>query len=322
MDDLIREIKKSKLGTKIGDTDTSVIMYADDLIISSSSIPNLNKLLKICEEYGKKWEIKYNPEKTQFIAFNSKETLTNENIPTFEKKKLEQVKTMKYLGVWLDNKLNSSLHLDKMRINMIKSMYNLNMIGLSSLKMNYETKSTLYKTFMRPILYYGIENLKISKTQTQKLQTAEGNLIKKIMNLPKQSHTTKLINTLYIEPTTEKIKTIKASFLLRLLDNKLTREIILHKMNETHNENCSFVSEIKNTINPNTKNTTEELLRNLCQRLMKNINTEKKNATKGGIQDTIRYCLDNPNKENHLFLLQLTAPNFKKTNHTTHTNTN
>ncbi len=43
-------------------------MYADDLMIMIDSINKMKEALKLCELFGSRMEIKFNPKKTQIMA--------------------------------------------------------------------------------------------------------------------------------------------------------------------------------------------------------------------------------------------------------------
>ena len=51
-------------------------LYADDLIILSHTKKGFNKLLRLIEEYGSKYEIKFNAAKTYNMVFNKNARLT------------------------------------------------------------------------------------------------------------------------------------------------------------------------------------------------------------------------------------------------------
>lgn len=49
----------------------SIILYADDIILLAKTVIEMNKMLKIIEEVGKKLEIKFYLTKTIFLMFGS-----------------------------------------------------------------------------------------------------------------------------------------------------------------------------------------------------------------------------------------------------------
>ena len=96
VEDMIEEIINSKLIASINGVVTGLIMYADDLLLVTESIDNMRSVLKICEQYGVKLEIKFNPMKTQIMWANRKR---DEERITLCGDEIEWVNKMKYLGV-------------------------------------------------------------------------------------------------------------------------------------------------------------------------------------------------------------------------------
>ena len=70
-------------------------MYADDMLLACFCF-GLQQLVDICEQYGKQWDIIFNPQKTQCVTFGGKNPdkcciILNSN-------KLEWMEKLTYLG--------------------------------------------------------------------------------------------------------------------------------------------------------------------------------------------------------------------------------
>ena len=63
-----------------------VIAYADDICILSCSCYGLQKLLDICSAYSQKWDIRFNPVKSQLMTFGGSNP---DNTTVYLDKKLE-----------------------------------------------------------------------------------------------------------------------------------------------------------------------------------------------------------------------------------------
>src|SRR6266516_7694184 len=94
--------------------------YIDDigLVASSESIEKNYKILKEVVirifEKGADNLIQFNPEKTELIHFHSKRNISeNVNICFSENYLVEAKLTVKWLGIWLDSKLNFKEHVEK-----------------------------------------------------------------------------------------------------------------------------------------------------------------------------------------------------------------
>ncbi|CAL4256103.1 unnamed protein product, partial [Meganyctiphanes norvegica] len=65
INDLLSSLKSNKNGVRIHDFKLSVIAYADDINLFSTTTTGLQKLMNICESYATKWRMKFNPTKTK-----------------------------------------------------------------------------------------------------------------------------------------------------------------------------------------------------------------------------------------------------------------
>ena len=75
-------------------------------------------------------------------------------------------------------------------------------------------------------MYYGLENSYVNKTETKKIQTMEGIMIKRMIGVNKRTHTTNLLHAMDVEPVDLKMKKIKITFARRLLENGFTNVLI------------------------------------------------------------------------------------------------
>lgn len=199
-------------------------MYADDLLIITDSTKKMKKVLKICEDFGLWMEIKFNPSKTQIMRFNG---LKKDNVKLeLCGEEIEWVDKMKYLGVWIDGKCYSKEHLRERRLSTWRAFYLLKTnLDLKSNKICPQLKAHLFKTYVRPIMYYGLENCNISKTEKKRIQTMEGLMIKQMLSLDERSRTTNLLYAINIELVESKIKKLKLYFARRVMDNEYTCKI-------------------------------------------------------------------------------------------------
>ena len=61
---MISALRLSDLGCHIGDTYIGCIAYADDIILLSASLGNLQKMLDICYIHGNELDVRFNASKT------------------------------------------------------------------------------------------------------------------------------------------------------------------------------------------------------------------------------------------------------------------
>jgi len=63
------ELRNSGYGIYIGGLFVGCILYADDILLLSSSCYGLQSMLNVCVEFGSRWDILFNPAKTQCVTF-------------------------------------------------------------------------------------------------------------------------------------------------------------------------------------------------------------------------------------------------------------
>ena len=64
-------------GAELAGENVSIIVYADDVIILSPSLKQLQSLVLKCESYGKEWFIKFNEKKS--VALQTVNNLYDDN---------------------------------------------------------------------------------------------------------------------------------------------------------------------------------------------------------------------------------------------------
>jgi hypothetical protein len=303
--DLINKIEISNMGAIIEDMKINIIMYADDIILISPLKIHLIQMIKITLDYMENWKIKINLEKTNYMTIGipkiiNKEVRINETT-------IQEVNTMKYLGIIFNKKLDSKEHLKhRNKLNMIAT-YSLYNTGLLDKCMDSETKSFIYKTYCRPTLLYGLELATIGEMEYKLLRTDESILLKRIISTTKYASTTKAYLSLNIRDILNTTCIMKLKLWHRLLQNKYTKELIdslersyvnHDKSKEKSKSDKSLYIEIKEF----------QALFDLKEFKLKNIKSIEEKLQKieeEAIKDSteitfIKYCIDNRYKEHSL----------------------
>ena len=160
---MITELEKLEMGVEIGKLKCEVIMYAVDILLLANNEDQMQQLLNVVEQFGKKYQIKYNPDKTIFMVFNDKCNQQKRINLKLESKPIERVKVMRYLGQQINENLTNVDHLNKRKQLAYSALLKLRVSGLISVNNHPNMKAQLYKTYIRPVLMYGCENLCLNK---------------------------------------------------------------------------------------------------------------------------------------------------------------
>ena len=85
-DILVERIVESKLGCYVGDVASSVLIYADDIVLMAPTRSAMQRLINICEKFGAEYNLEFNPDKCEtllvgFNNFNIELSLNGKSIP-------------------------------------------------------------------------------------------------------------------------------------------------------------------------------------------------------------------------------------------------
>ena len=71
-DGLLQKLRESKVGCFVSDMYVGTLAYADDLALLAPTAQAMRLLLYICDEYGKKFSIKFNAAKSAWLYFGKR----------------------------------------------------------------------------------------------------------------------------------------------------------------------------------------------------------------------------------------------------------
>jgi retron-type reverse transcriptase len=69
INDLLEECIKANIEAKLGPFNVSIICYCDDITLISSSIHDMNRLLRIRGDYAKDWKLEFSINKCYWTCF-------------------------------------------------------------------------------------------------------------------------------------------------------------------------------------------------------------------------------------------------------------
>jgi hypothetical protein len=265
----------------------------------------MNKILKLIESYCEKHEITINASKTKCMIFGDRKTRNGTYEIRLDNKILEFVKSFKLLGIWLNNMMTSSDHLKSRRTSTISASYKLLKFGCYNQHMDVNLKCFLVETFCRSRLQYGIENVILTKNDLRSQQSTEAKVLKRALNLSKFSCTTDLLNALEMTSIETVSRMRKLSFLLQLMTNSFTKQIVEALVYDHMNISAkSLISEIKNILCLDTIPTVGWLT-SMAQIKVHLLSVAQHEAQNSITARGIRHLLNNQNKINNETLAQL-----------------
>ena len=225
MDDLSTRLNELKIGCSIDNSLLNHLMFADDIVLISPSTYGLKVLLDVCQNYGLKCDILFNPKKsaTMFIKPNH---MRHINMPKFtiNNETIESVSSYTYLGHILTDTLNDNLDICRQRKKVFAQ-------GNSLLRKFYmctlDVKATLFRSY---VASFYTAQLWTNYTQTviNKLYIAYHNTLKLLIGINKYEHTRPICVGLNIKYCPALMRNLIYKFMNRLVssDNILLKSIL------------------------------------------------------------------------------------------------
>ena len=100
INDIINDLKESRLGCHLKQIYVGCIVYADDILLISASVMDLQQMLNICNRRGSELGIKFNGSKSKCLVIGPNFKIMPASL-TISSEILLWVDKLKYLGIWL-----------------------------------------------------------------------------------------------------------------------------------------------------------------------------------------------------------------------------
>ena len=133
-----------------------LLMYADDTVIMSETREGLQNMLDALVSYTKKWNLTVNIDKTKIMVFRNGKKLRDDEIWTYDGKRVDTVDQFNYLGILLNYNgkfLQTQRHMAQQGQKALFTIYS----TLNKFNFNIETKCAIFDTYVGSILNYGAE---------------------------------------------------------------------------------------------------------------------------------------------------------------------
>jgi hypothetical protein len=188
--------------------DTMTATYADDTLLlaqdhsHTEATDKLQSQLYRIEDWLKKWRVKVNTAKSVHVTFTLRRQMCP---PTFlNREQIPQNTQVKYLGLWLDQRLTWKYHLKVKRIQLNARLKALYWIVRKKSKLCLRQKLLLYKSLIRPLWTYGLELFGTSaRSNLRTLESLQSKFLRLAVGAPWYVNNRTLHDDLKIETVQE-----------------------------------------------------------------------------------------------------------------------
>lgn len=155
IDDLIEDLNNVGADSlSLGGYSFRCLLYADDIVLLSTSYHRMKELLKVCEEHSIKNRYRFGTSKCEVVKHEAKPSLARFDLYG---EALKISRSFVYLGItFTADGIDWNQHIDRMGAKAIQAAWFFNGIGCNASGFDLSTSLRIFNTFVRPIAEYGM----------------------------------------------------------------------------------------------------------------------------------------------------------------------
>jgi hypothetical protein len=160
IDDVITKLQKSSLGCHIYNTCFNAFVYADDILLASISLKDLQRMIDICKEELAWLDMKINIKKSMCMRIGKRYNMATRDLHV-NGIAINWCSEIKYLGMYITAGTTFKCNLHNVKMKFFRSLNSV----LGKLGSSPHVGLTLYLVAANcvPILFYGLESMHLSK---------------------------------------------------------------------------------------------------------------------------------------------------------------
>ena len=129
---------------------------------------------------------------------------------------IEKKRSIRYLGSIISDDLSNFDHISRSKRAGQSALTRIKRLGFVSCVINANLKANMYKTYIRPTVLYGCENMILNGGEMKDYAKIESNIVKRMLGIQKRCRTKSLFRAINVESTRDQVIKLKFSFYQRL----------------------------------------------------------------------------------------------------------
>lgn len=185
MDELLRRLKANDIGCHIGNVYMGALCYADDIVLLCPTTKGLQAMLDICNEFAEEYGLAFNPNKTACLAFGKVPSTALGDKIKLNGETLSWTDSFKHLGNIISSDMREDLDVQYKRGNFYQSVNGL-CAKFKGILFNCDIAARLFQTYC--CSFYGSQTWNMSNTIVDSIYTSWNKAVRRIFNLPFDTH--------------------------------------------------------------------------------------------------------------------------------------
>jgi hypothetical protein len=213
---MIKNLRNKKQGCYLGDMFCGCLLFADDILLLSASVLQLQSMLNIYYAYCCEWDLQFNAKKCTVMCIGK----DNDSVTSVIELGIDQltwVKKIKYLGVYIQSRGCLRLNAD---VNCRKFLGAFFSILQHCGHLSETVLCEIIVTKCLPVLTYGLECFRLLSYQKQKVNVAFNTIIRRIFKLSRYTSVRDIIMCIGCKPTSDLLDERRILLLLSCLHSE------------------------------------------------------------------------------------------------------
>jgi hypothetical protein len=291
---------------KLGGLQKGTMVYADDTTLVCSNLRDLEDCISIIEKYCSKYDIIINAKKTKCMIFGTIKSIEAPQVKV-NGQILEIVDVFKFLGVNIDREGTFAKHIKIKKAAFFSGVTEVERFGINKQDVPLAMKSLLYTSLVRSKLVYGLEGINLSKHLQKSLKSLEAVMLKRACGMNKYSKSTSLIYAMKITPFELYIYKRKLYFILQLLANPATSELLSLGIHKTLDGVLQSIGIKKESIELG-RNRYRGVIRSRVLNKLEEIKVKENLIRDTKLVTSLEFLLKNRSSENNMIIQHLIDP--------------
>ena len=208
---LIERLNQVRSDIQLSGSKVNNAFFADDGALMTNSRAKMDQLLRTTEDWARETGTTFAPSKCEVMGPPTQRPfqLDGTDLPTCTE--------FRYLGMWMNNKGIDWAKSTHPRIKKMKQMASfLNTKGFNGYGWTERCNVTVYRSFLRPMMEYGMGMAMLPKTQLDKIEQAQAWALRKSVSMAKSTSTYALLGILNLDTMTFRNEKLNGRFMARV----------------------------------------------------------------------------------------------------------
>jgi hypothetical protein len=242
---LVEELQQCHCGIIIDGQHYNVICYADDLLLASTTVSGLQKLIDTAVSYISDTGLRFNPNKTTCMVAGRNQFVESP-VWTINDVELSQQDNITYLGTELGPRQHAEARVHSAN----RAFYALQGAGMTPQGLSPLLSFHVYDTAVKSCLLYGCSNVYLCKKDLHTLESTRCKHLKAILGIGYSTHSTPILQAINQCPIENQIKVTSLDLLRScLLSDTSASQFYLHliQVHDINRPPKTLVERVKQT---------------------------------------------------------------------------